>query len=172
MCIAWFIVEYLGGKFPLEPIVVFVGGITTLLAVYWPWKPGYADKRRKGRVTCNYMSSDHKFVIGESDLQFTLQFSKASDKSIYLYKDPSNIDMIAIAKGAGQIKEVKDVTVFDYTTRAICPEESEVVALKNIHGNYAALHIHDIRDASRDDDRDEITFSYVINPNGGTNFSE
>ncbi|MFD2205744.1 hypothetical protein [Kiloniella antarctica] len=171
LSVIWFFVELLEWKFPLEPVVVFVGGIVTLLAIYWPWKPGYADKRLKSRITCDYMSNDHKFIIGHSEYQFTLQFSKRSDKSIYLYNDPPDIEEIALIHGAGQIKEVRDVTALVYTNRAVIPEEGQLVALKNHEGNYAVIHIHDIRDSTRNDDRDEVTFSYAINPDGGTDFS-
>lgn len=169
---AWFLIEILGKNFPMEPIVVFVGGSATLLASYWPWKPGYANRRKKGRVSFDYENSnDHEFLIGKNDLQFTLRFSKASDTSIHIYRDPADIRAIARIPNAGRIDEVRDVSALDYANRVVTPVEGELVALENTHGSYAVIHIHDIRDARRNDDRDEITFSYVINPVGKTDFS-
>lgn len=168
----WLLVEIFEMKFPMEPIVVFVGGSATLLASYWPWKPGYLNKRMKGRVSFDYENSNnHKFIIGERELQFTLEFSKASDTSIHIYSDPSDIKRVARIPGTGRINEVRDVTALTYANRSVTPEEGELVALENVHGSYAIVHIHDIRDASREDDRDEVTFSYVINPVGKTDFS-
>ncbi|NRB19967.1 MAG: hypothetical protein HRU33_21070 [Rhodobacteraceae bacterium] len=117
------------------------------------------------------MSNNHQFAIGRADLEFTLQFSKASDRSIHVYRDPPDIKKIAIAQGAGQISELKDVTALNYSNRSVIPEEGQVFCLENQHGNFACVQIHDVKDASRDDDRDEVTFSYAINPGGGTDFS-
>lgn len=167
----WLISEILQWRFPLEPIVVFVGGMATLLATFWPWKPGYADRRVKGRVKCDYMSNDHLFSIGKDDLNFTLQFSKASDINIHLYSDPLDIEAIALASDAGKISDVRDVSALDYSNRSVTAQEGQLVALRNTKGNYAIIHIHDVRDSSRADDRDEVTFSFVINPEGGTNFA-
>jgi len=58
------------------------------------------------------------------------------------------------------------------TSRTRTPQEGEIVILKNRFGNYAALKIIDIKDRTRSDDRDELTFEYVINPNGYTDFSQ
>lgn len=45
-----------------------------------------------------------------------------------------------------------------------------MVVLKNKYSNYAALKISDIKDSTRSDMTDELTFSYVINPDGGDDF--
>lgn len=158
-------------KFPMEPVVVFFGGLATLFASFWPWKPTYNDRRVKGREAFNYSANNHKFNIGKNDFCFTLEFSKASDTSIHMYSDPDNIDAIALVHECGRIADIKDASALDYSTRAVTPKEGEVVCLRNKKGHYAALEIHDIKDASRNDAYDEVTFSYVINPDRKTNFS-
>lgn len=167
----WLFAELVEWWFPMEPVVVLLGGLATLLASFWPWKPGYAARRMKGRVVVDYMSNDHYFLIGQGDREFTLQFSKASGDQIRLYGDPPNIERIALASDAGRISDIKDATALDFSNRVASPSEGEIVVLQNVHGNYAAIHVHDVRDLDRDDDRDELTFSYVINPDGGSNFS-
>jgi hypothetical protein len=171
LSIGWFFSELYDRSFPMEPIVVFVGGTATLLASYWPWKPHYTDRRLKGRASLDYMSNDHKFVIGREELCFTLKFSKASDQNIYLYSDPPDIDAIALAHGAGRPNEIRDATALDYRNRAISAAESNVVIMRNQHGNYAAVTICDVKDLTRGDDRDEVTISWMINPEQGTDFS-
>lgn len=167
----WFLFEYFSIDFPMEPLVVLVGGVATLFASYWPWKPNYIDNRLQGRHSIDYMSNNHKFIIGNNQLKFTLQFSKASNTSIYMYKDPADIESVALIHDAGKISDVKDVSCLDYSNRAVCPKEGELVALKNGYGNYAIVHIHDIRDADRGDNCNEVTLSFVINPEGKTDFS-
>lgn len=119
----------------------------------------------------DYMSNDHKFVIGREELCFTLKFSKASDQNIYLYSDPPDIDAIALAHGSGRPNEIRDATALDYSNRAISAAESNVVIMRNQHGNYAAVTICDVKDLTRGDDRDEVTISWMINPEQGTDFS-
>ncbi|MFK4259849.1 hypothetical protein [Agrobacterium tumefaciens] len=116
--------------------------------------------------------NNHQFAIGTGEHQFTLQFSKGSDVTIRMYNDPADIDRIAVASNASRFEDVRDASVFNYTSRDIAVDEGQIVALKNVKGNYALVHIHDIRDNSRPgDDCDEVTFSYAINPSGKTNFA-
>lgn len=171
LSIVWFVLEGIDASFPMEPIVVFVGGAATLFASYWPWRPNYADRRLKGRASIDYMSNNHRFEIGREELAFTLQFSKCSDNRIYIYRDPANIECLALAHGAGRIGDLRDALALDYSNRALSPTEGEIIVLRNMHGNYAAVQIHDVRDITRSDDRDEVTLTWVINPDQGTDFS-
>ena len=50
-------------------------------------------------------------------------------------------------------------------------QEGEIVVLLNNFGNYAALQIIDVKDRIRGDNRDELTFEYVIISGGRTNFA-
>ena len=167
----WLIAELQKWWFPMEPIVVLNGGLATLFASYWPWKPHYADRRLKLRIAFGYKSNDGNFKIGREELEFTLRFSSAGAESIHVYNDPADIKAIAIAHGAGQISDIRDVTAFDYTSRTVTPREGQIVCLENQHGNFSCVHIIDVKNADYGDDRHEVTFYYVTNPDGGTDFS-
>jgi hypothetical protein len=167
----WVVLEVIGCDFPMEPCVVFVGGTATLLASYWPWKPTYRNKRMKGRNSFDYQNTNNRiFEIGKGSSAFTLEFSKASDTSIHMYNDPKNIVAIALSS-ATSMPEIRDVSALNFANRSVTAQEGSIVALRNVHGSYALVHIHDVRDVTRSDDRDEVTFSYVINPKGKTDFS-
>jgi len=84
---------------------------------------------------------------------------------------PENIRALALAEGVGQIPDIKDVSVFDYSNRSVTPIEGQIVCLENKDGNYACIHIHDIKAESHGDDVSELTFSYVISSAGSTDFS-
>ena len=171
LSVLWFAAEWNHWSFPFEPVVVFFGGIATLMATFWPWKPPYRDRRRSGRNVVDYSSNDGKFVIGDGEMTFTLDFYKSSDTNIQITNHPDDIGAIALVANAGRFDEVRDASVLDYTNRVLRPNEGEIVALRNRHGNYALVQIHDVRDVTRPpDDRDEVTFSYVINPDRGTDF--
>lgn len=167
----WWYAEIVEWDFPMEPPVVLVGGLTTIFAIYWPFKPHYADRRLRCRNMFDYTSNNGNFEIGREETEFTLHFSKASDTSIHFYNYSSDVKSVAIAKGVGQISDIKDVTTFDYSNRSVKPDEGQIVCLENTFGNFACVHIIDVKDASRNDSYDEVTFSYVINPDGGTDFS-
>ena len=171
LSILWFVLETIDASFPMEPIVVFVGGVATLFASYWPWRPSYADRRLQGRASIDYMSNNHRFDIGREELAFELRFSKCSHEQIYIYKDSTNIDSVALAHGASRISDLRDVLALDFSMRVVSPAEGEIIVLRNVHGNYAAVQVHDIRDKTRSDDRNEVTITWAINPDKGADFS-
>ncbi|MGV2165127.1 hypothetical protein ACQZ40_02005 [Agrobacterium sp. 16-172Ci] len=168
---AWIYTSVCYPTFPMEPIVVLVGGLATLFASFWPWKPSYKDQRIKGREAFNYSANNGLFVLGNSDDSFTLEFSKGDDTSIHMYSYPSDIDAVALVHRCGRIADIADATALDYSSRSVTPKEGEVVCIRNKNGRYAAVQIHDVKDAKRSDEYDEVTFSYVINPDKKTNFS-
>lgn len=168
----WWILEFWQmNYFPMEPLVVLVGGLTTLFAVYWPFRPSYASQRMKGRHTVDFTSNDGKFFIGSNDMEFTLMWSNSDSDSIHFYNDPSNIDAIAIASGCTSFNEIKNVSNFDFTSRTRKLYEADILVLRNMHGNYALVRVDDVRAVSHGDNINEITFTYLINPKQGTNFS-
>lgn len=169
--IFWLTSEILDLDLPLEPIVVFNGGLATLFASFWPWRASNKFKGTFGRVKFDYTSNSGDFEIGADHLQFTLRFSKRSGESIYIYRDPENIEAIALAANAGRISDIRDASCFDYSSRSLVVEEGQIVALKNQFRIHALIHIHDIMDASHGDVANEVTFSFAINPDTGTDFS-
>lgn len=167
----WWIAEIFEWSFPLEPPVVFVGGLTTLFAIYWPFKAINANDRLVGRNAFAYMSNNGEFSIGNCEAEFTLAFSNGSGDCIHINSDPANIRRIALAAEVGQISDIKDVSIFDFSNRNVTPKENQIVCLENAAGSFACIHIHDIKAESHGDSLSEVTFSYVINPRGGTDFS-
>ena len=130
------------------------------------------NQRLSGRVTFDYSNNNGKYIIGNNELLFETAWSKASDDSIYILNDPASIKGVALALGKHRITDINDASSYDMTSRTRTPQEGEIVILKNRFGNYAALKIIDIKDRTRSDDRDELTFEYVINPNEYIDFSQ
>lgn len=158
--------------FSFEPgigVIMSIGGLTAL--GYPKMRAKYKKQRRKGRISFDYSNNNGIFNVGSDELLFETKWSKASRESIHLYKDPASIDEIAKANGNYQIKTVKDISDFDFSSRTRTIQKNEIAILKNVYGNYAAVKIIDIKDNTRGDDRDELTFKYVINPKGKTDFS-
>lgn len=133
-------------------------------------KNKYISKRLSWRYSFNYSNNNGKFQIWKDKQFFELAFSKASDVSIHIYNDPPSIEWVAIANWIYEIWNIKKSYTFDMSSRTRTPKEWEIVILKNIYWNYCAVKILDIKDNSRSDQIDEITFEYVINSDGYTDF--
>jgi hypothetical protein len=132
----------------------------------------YRDMRLMGTVTFDYSNNDHRFAIGEGLFLFETEWSKASDKSIYAYRHRPSIEALALAKGASEIGDVTDATVLDFSSHARTPHLGQIVIWRNVNGLYAATKIVAICDDSRGAAYDELTFDFVILPDGATNFSK
>ena len=132
----------------------------------------YSSTALRGKVVFDYSNNNGSYFIGSGYFLFETKWSKASNTSIHAYTDAVSIDSLALAKGVSEISEIKDATIFDYTSRCRSPLEGQIVIFKNTNGIYVAIKVLDIKDDSRTDDRDEITFEYVIQSDGSLDFSK
>jgi hypothetical protein len=131
----------------------------------------YWDKRLKGTVTFDYSNNEQRFSIGDGLNLFETQWSKASDKRIYALRDAPSVEALALAKGASEIRNVIDATAYDFSSRYRTPEIGQIVIWRNVNGIYAATKILRIKDDTRSAHHDEITFDFVILPDGSADFS-
>ena len=125
-----------------------------------------------GEVVFDYSSHNGHYIIGRGQLEFETQWSKASDTSIHVYNDPPSINGVAVAQGCTSIAQVINAESLDYTSRTRTPRREEIVVLRNVNGFYAAVQVLEIKDYTRNDDRDELRFRYAIQSNGSDNFAE
>jgi hypothetical protein len=132
----------------------------------------YHDSRLRGSVTFDYSNNDHRFAIGHGLYLFETRWSKASNTSIYAYRHSPHVEAIALAKGAIEIKDVKDATIYDFSSRVRSPQLGQIVVWRNANGLYAATKILAISDDTRGAARDELTFEFVILADGGIDFSK
>ena len=126
-----------------------------------------------GKVAFDYSDFNGRYVIGNGLWEFETKWSKASNQSIHIYNDPRSIHGVALGPEEwtdfGQVTAAKSL---NYTSRSRRLRVGRVVVLCNSHGFYAALRVLDIKDNTRGDDRDEVRFRYVIQPNGQDDFSD
>lgn len=152
---------------PAIGFLVSVGGIFRLLT----FDSKYKKYRLKGRVKFDYSNNNGIYVIGKNELSFETKWSKASNQSIHLYNDPAIISGIAVADNFSQIKDIRDATEFDFSSRSRTVQKNGIAILKNKNGNFAVIKILDIKDNTRGDNNDELYYEYVINPNKKSDFS-
>ena len=135
-------------------------------------KDKYSSKKIKWKVVFNYSKNNWIYIIGKNEQLFEIKLSKASDESIHIYNDPKSIKWVSIALNKYSFSEIKDVREFEMSSRVECPQTNEIAILKNIHWNYCVIKFINIKDRTRSDEVDEVTFKYIINSNWNTDFSD
>jgi len=121
-----------------------------------------ANPSLKGTASFDYSNNNGIYVVGNNEMIFETNWSKASNTSIHAYNDPKTIKNIAIADGNNSINEIKDGSVYDSSSRARTIKTGQVLIIKNNNSFYAAIQIINIKDNTRGDGRDELTFEYRI----------
>ena len=137
-----------------------------------PANEKYVSPATNGKVTFDYSNNNGRYFIGQGELMFEIDFSKSSDRNIQLLNDPPSIKSVAIAKGVEDIKLIKDARIYDCSSRIRQPSINEIAVLQNTNGFYSAIKILDIKDDTRSDANDEITFEYFIQTNGSPDFTK
>lgn len=162
----WFI-----AKPSYESFIVILVGSVSLFTVWWP-RSGkrYAQKCLKGRISFDYSNNNGKYTIGSNELLFETVWSRAGDTAIYIYNNPPSIAEVSVAKNTLNISDIRDASVFDFSSRTRLAGKADLIILKNEYANYAILKVTNIKDRSRSDAIDEVTFEYVINPDGNKDF--
>jgi hypothetical protein len=124
-----------------------------------------------GNVSFNYRHNDGRFSFGHGELTFETRWSNASDRSIHIYSDATNLRGLGVALSARTFQEVGDASAYDMSSRVQTPHEGQFVVLRNRWDNFAVLRIEDVAARSHSDSMDSLTVSYKINPDGSPRFS-
>lgn len=124
-----------------------------------------------GQVEFDYESFDGRYVIGDGFHSFETSWSNSGDGSIHVYNYGANINGVAVARGISQFEDLKNVSNLDFTSRSRTVSTGEFVVYRNKHGLYAVLHILDVK-ARQGQTNASLRFFYVINKDGGLDFSE
>jgi hypothetical protein len=128
----------------------------------WPKSDRYKDTKIKGTATFNYSNNNGVYTVGKVPFRFDTKWSKASGESIHVYNDKRTIDKLAISADNNCLRNLPDLETIDFSSRLRTPSEGQTVVFVNQTGNILVARIDDIKDSSREDDRDEITITYKI----------
>ena len=147
---------------PVDPKVSLEAG-TTFRDFDAPWEDlEYHNPALSGQVIFNYSNNDGQYSIGRDEFFFETKWSKGSDRSIYLVSDPPSILGIAEAPKLLSYMDVSDPGAYDMSSRVRTIQKGEHAILKNQHSKYAVLKVLDIKDRTRSDSIDELTFEFWI----------
>jgi len=131
-----------------------------------------ANPELAGEATFNFTQNDGKYTIGHGNLLFETRWSNASNNSIHVYKDSTNLRGVGIARGAKSFTDVRDASAYDMSSRAQTPHEGEMVVLQNEKEHFAVLKIVDVKARSHGDMYDSVSIEYRINRDGSGAFRE
>jgi Uncharacterized protein containing a TIR (Toll-Interleukin 1-resistance) domain len=124
-----------------------------------------------GDARFKFRSHDGRFEIGTGDLSFETRWTSAGSSSIHCYNDAPSVRGIALVPLGWRIEDIHDVSALDFTSRVRTPSIGQFVALQNVKGFYALLHIEGIHTTAHGGDDDELRFRYWIQPDGSSDFS-
>lgn len=152
------------GKNPFENIKEFSK------QKFIPQNEKYVSPTVQGQVTFDYSNNNGRYCIGQDELMFEVCFSKASNHRIHVYNDSESVDKIALIKDCLEIKQIADARIYDFSSRVRTPAIGQIVILQNVNGFYSALKILALKDDTRGDQNDKVSFEYVIQTNGTLSF--
>jgi hypothetical protein len=152
------------GKNPFQTIKEFAQ------QKFIPSSEKYVSPASNGTVTFDYSNNNGSYSIGQGELMFNIHFSKASNTSIHFYTNPPTIRSVSLAKNISDIREINDARIYDNSSRVRTILLNQIGIAQNSNGFYAAIKVLSIKDDSRGDNNDEITFEYFIQTNGSPSF--
>jgi hypothetical protein len=136
----------------------------------------FSNPSTKSKVSVNPSSNKGRYWVGEGEMAFELYWSRCGSGSIWIYNDPESIHSLCIVpesfKDIGDIVDATDPS-FYLEERSSSLRVGEIAVLQNTNGYYLAVKIEQVLYRCRNgDEKDELTFSYVIAPAKSTSFSK
>jgi len=133
--------------------------------------PSPRSPSNQGTATFNYSNFNGRYRIGERLYEFETKWSKASNTSIYCYTDAASLRGVALAARGATLADITDASALDFTSRVRTAEKGRFVVIQNTNGFFAAVQIIDVKDDTRGDAADALTFRYWILTDGSKDFS-
>ena len=121
----------------------------------------YYSKEKKGRVSFDYSNNNGTYTIGEGEYRFDTMWTKASNTSIHFYNDKPTIKNVRLVKDSDNLVDVIP-SKYDSSSRARTAEIGQIAVFENNNGKFLITKILDIKDDSRGDENDNLTFEYII----------
>ncbi|HSE34515.1 MAG TPA: hypothetical protein VLB83_00175 [Candidatus Paceibacterota bacterium] len=125
------------------------------------YNPDYFSKDKTGNVSFDYSNNNGTYTIGEDEYRFDTKWSKASSEYIHFYNDPPSIKSVRLAKDEEDLNKVNPDR-YDDSSRARSAGIGQIAIFENQNGKFLAVKILDIKDDTRGDDFDELSFQYKI----------
>jgi hypothetical protein len=131
----------------------------------------YVSPALAGKITFDYSNNNGRYVLGAGAMAFETAWSAGGNSAIYVYKDPPSIRSVALALGVSNIADIVDASIYDISSRSRMPQLGEIVVWRNTAGYYLATKVENLQSRIQGAPKDEIIFSYVIQPNKTASFA-
>jgi hypothetical protein len=123
----------------------------------------YVAPALEGEVSFDYTNNDGRFVIGTGERSFTLAFSPAGHRAVYIYHDPPDIKTIALAPGIKNPGEVNDASSYDGSSRVRTIQVGDAAIIRNQNNYWAAVFVDEVLTRESSHTREpKIVFRYFI----------
>lgn len=129
---------------------------------------GYLNKALCGIASFNYSNNNGRFTIGSGYFTFETSWTKASDISIHAYSNAPSIMHLALAKNAKNINEIRNASIYDYSSEFRTVRIDEIILWRNTNGLYAATKILAVSDDTRGTENDELAFEFRVLVSGNS----
>lgn len=110
----------------------------------------YVNNKVKGRAECDH--NDLRCIIGFERWTFDTEWSRRNSNSVYLYRDPYNIDSVALTDGIEDIQQIENATHYDSSQRAVIVTVGQVALVQNIYGFWVAIKLITVKNKHSDTD--------------------
>lgn len=127
-----------------------------------------------GKVTFVPNSNYDSFWVGSGEMLFETRWGVGGRNQAYIYKRQPSLHSLVFARGISDFNQITDANseAFFKSDDSESLEAGDIAVIQNINGYYLAIKLEGSLYRSRDaDDRNEITFSYVIAPAKSTSFA-
>jgi hypothetical protein len=130
----------------------------------------YVSPALSGVVTFDVSNNNGRYVLGAGDMLFETMWTVAGNTAIHVYNDLQSIRSVALAQGVRTMGDIEDASTYDTSSRARTPILGQIVVWQNTAGYYAATRVEGLKCRLAGDSTDEVTFSYVIQPDRTSSF--
>jgi len=127
-----------------------------------------------GKVTFIPNGNYDSYWVGSGEMLFETKWGVGGRNQAYIYKRQPSLHSLVFAKGITEFNQITDAAsdTFFKSDDTESLEVGNIAVIQNINGYYLAVKLEGSLHRSRDaDDRNEITFSYVIAPAKSTSFA-
>lgn len=126
-----------------------------------------------GDIEFVFTQNSGNHTIGSGQCQFTLNVSTRGADSVYVYRDPSNIQHVALIEGVkGRESLLGDVSQLDTSSRTVEAGIGDVIILHNNDGYWAAVYVSSIWEREALNRERVIRFRYTIQSDRTPDLSE
>ncbi|MBS9330194.1 toll/interleukin-1 receptor domain-containing protein [Escherichia coli] len=127
----------------------------------------------KGKVVLP-LSKPSSYWLGSGEMLFEVSWSIANHGCAYIYQNQPSLNSLYFATDIKEINQITEAASSSFFRCDNCEvlRNGDIVVMQNTCGYYIAVKLEEALYRSRNaDDRNEVTFSYVIAPAKSTSFA-